>query len=133
MDGLPDLYQPFASTFSLITKGNPEAIKFDALVAILLQEDQSWQKRAKQRVAHQAFLSAHRGHGNVSTSRKPKAASSKNSNKSEKAADKGKQKLFCKYCKATDHIIKDCPKVKAKEEKKREVGMAVCKSAHFRY
>ena len=129
LDGLPDTYQPFASTFRLITKGNPEAIKFDALVAILLQEDQSRQNRAKQRVADQAFVSAHRGNGNS----KPKAAPSKNSNKSEKATDKGKQKLFCKYCKATDHIIKDCPRVKAKEAKKREAGMAVAKSAHFRY
>ena len=41
LDGLPDSYQPFASTFRLITKGNLEAINFDALVAILLQEDQS--------------------------------------------------------------------------------------------
>ena len=47
LDGLPDSYQPFASTFRLITKGNPEAIKFDALAAILLQEDQSRQNRAK--------------------------------------------------------------------------------------
>ena len=36
LDGLPNSYQPFASTFRLITKGNPEAIKFDVLVAILL-------------------------------------------------------------------------------------------------
>ena len=125
LDGLPDTYQPFASTFRLITKGNPEAIKFDALVAILLQEDQSRQNRAKQRVADQAFMSAHRGHGNVSTRSKAKGASFKNSNKSEKATDKGKQKLFCKYCKAMDHIIKDCPKVKAKEAKKIEASMAV--------
>ena len=41
LDGLPDSYQPFASTSRLSTKGNLEAIKFDALVAILLQEDQS--------------------------------------------------------------------------------------------
>ena len=38
---------------------------------------------------------------------------------------KGKKKLFCKYSKATDHIIKDCPKVKAKEAKKREAGMDI--------
>ena len=94
LDGLPDSYQLFASTFRLITKGNHEAIKFGALVAILLQEDQSRQNRAKQRVADKAFMSAHPGHGNVSMSSKPKAASSKNSNKFEKATDKGKQKLF---------------------------------------
>ena len=76
-------------------------------------------------------MSAHRGHDNVSTSSKPKGASSKNNNKSEKAADKGKQKLFCKYCKATDHIIEDCPRVKAKELKKREVGMAVAEAPTF--
>ena len=61
LDGLPDMYQPFASTFRLITKGNPEAIKFDALVAIVLQEDQSRQNRAKQLVADQAFISAPQG------------------------------------------------------------------------
>ena len=26
-----------------------------------------------------------------------------------------KQKLFCKYCKGIDHIIKNCPKLAAKE------------------
>ena len=36
LDGLPDLYQGFASTLRLVTKGNPDAIKFDELVAILL-------------------------------------------------------------------------------------------------
>ena len=131
LDGLPDSYQPFASTFTLITKGNPEAIKFDALVAIILQKNQSRQNRAKHGVADQAFMSAHKGHDNVSTSSKPKAASSKNSNKYEKVADKGKQKLFCKYCKATDHIFKDCPKVKAKEAKKIEAGMDVAEAPTF--
>ena len=68
LDGLRDSYQPFASTFRLITKGNPEAIKIDALVAILFQEDPSWQNRVKHLSVHQAFISAHsRGLGNVST------------------------------------------------------------------
>ena len=58
-------------------------------------------------------------------SSKQKVASSKSSNKSKKAMEKGKKKLFCKYYKATDHIIKYCPKVKAKEAKKREASMAI--------
>ena len=58
-------------------------------------------------------------------SSKLKAVSSKSSNKSKKAVEKGKKKLFCKYYKATDHIIKDCPKVKAKEAKKREADMTI--------
>ena len=37
LDGLPNSYQSFASTFRLVTKGNPDAIKFDELVSILLQ------------------------------------------------------------------------------------------------
>ena len=54
-----------------------------------------------------------------------KATSSKSSNKSEKAAEKGKKKFLCKYYKATDHIIKDCLKVKEKEVRKREASMAI--------
>ena len=39
LDGLPNLYQHFASTFRLVIKGNHNAIKFDDLVAIILQEN----------------------------------------------------------------------------------------------
>ena len=34
-----------------------------------------------------------------------------------------KQKQFCRYCKANDPVIKDCPKLAAKEVKKKESGM----------
>ena len=33
--------------------------------------------------------------------------------------------MFCKYCKASDHIIKNCQKLAAKEAKKKEAGMDV--------
>ena len=34
LDGLPNSYQYFSSTFRLMTQGNPNAIKLDALVTI---------------------------------------------------------------------------------------------------
>ncbi|MCO5554958.1 hypothetical protein L7F22_008498 [Adiantum nelumboides] len=34
--------------------------------------------------------------------------------------DKGKKKMRFHYCKANDHLIKQCPKLKAKEAKKKE-------------
>ena len=47
LDGLPDSYQGLASTFRLVTKGNPDAIKFDELISIHLQEDPSRKNRSK--------------------------------------------------------------------------------------
>ena len=39
LNGLLDSYQSFASTFCLITKGDPNAISLEKLVSILLKED----------------------------------------------------------------------------------------------
>ena len=46
LDGLPDSYQSFASTLRLMMKGNPNALKFDELITVLLQEEQSRQNRS---------------------------------------------------------------------------------------
>ena len=51
------------------------------------------------------------------------------SNKSEKSGDKGKKNTRCNYCKAIDHVIKSCPKIKAKEAKKKESNAATIADA----
>ena len=57
---------------------------------------------------------------------KQKSANTTQSKKEDKDEKKaGKQKMFCKYCKASDHIIKNCQKLAAKEAKKKEAGMAI--------
>ena len=44
-------------------KGNPNALSFEELVSVLLQEDQSRQNRSIMRVANQAFLVSQKGKG----------------------------------------------------------------------
>ena len=58
LNGLPDSYQSFASTLHLMMKGNPNALSFEELVSVLLQEDQSRQNRSIMRVADQAFVAS---------------------------------------------------------------------------
>ena len=63
LNGLLDSYQSFASTLRLMMKGNPNALSFEELVSILLQEDQSRQNRSIMCVADEAFLASQKGKG----------------------------------------------------------------------
>ena len=47
-----------------------------------------------------------------------------NNNKSEKTSEKGKKKIRCNDCKVNDYIVKNFPKLKAKETKKKESNAA---------
>ena len=99
----------------------------------MLQEDQSRQNKSIMHVADQAFLASQKGKGkwSLSTSKQKlatNAAQTKKEDKDEKKYEK--QKLFCKYCKGNDHVIKICPKLTAKEAKKKEAGMDVQRPLH---
>ncbi|MDM1534572.1 hypothetical protein, partial [Myroides marinus] len=63
LNALPDTYQSFASTIRLMMKGNPNALTFDELVSVLLQEEQSRQNRTVMRIGDQAFAASQRGKG----------------------------------------------------------------------
>jgi len=55
LNGLPDSYQSFASTLRLMMKDNPNALLFEELVSVLLQEEKSRQNRNIMCIADQAF------------------------------------------------------------------------------
>ena len=83
------------------------------------------------RVANQAFLASQNGIGKYSSSTsKLKSANTSQVMKDEKDEKKlEKQKLFCKYYKGIDHILKNCPKLIVKEAKKKEAGMAIAEAS----
>ena len=93
LNGLLDSYQSFASTLCLMMKGNPNALSFEELVSILLQEDQSRQNRNTMHVADQAFVANQRGSKgkagfSYSKQKSANAAQSKKEDKDEKKGEK---------------------------------------------
>ena len=56
-NGLPDSHLSFASTLRLIVEGNPDALSFEELVSVLLQEDRSRQNRSIVHVCKSSFPS----------------------------------------------------------------------------
>ena len=93
LNGLLDSYQSFASTLRLMMKGNPNALSFEELVSVLLQEDQSRQNRSIMRVADQAFLASRNGKGKYnSCTSKQRFVNTSQVNEKEQEQ---KQKLFC--------------------------------------
>ena len=92
LNGLPDSYQGFASTLRLMMKGNPNALSFEELVFVLLQEDQSRQNRSNMRVADQAFIASQKGKGQkgsfASKQKSVNAAYTKKEDRDEKKAKK---------------------------------------------
>ena len=90
LNGLPDSYQSFASTLRLMMKGNPNALSFEELGFILLQEDQSRQNTSIMRVADQAFVASQRGKNKGSSS----SSKQKSTNVAQpKKEDKDEKKL----------------------------------------
>ena len=82
---------------------------------------------AQQRRSGKTVTSNVSSHTSKSTTASPSIGSS--NNKSKKKGDKGKKKIRCNYCKANDHVIKNFPKLKAKETKKKESNAATIADA----
>ncbi|MCO5607185.1 hypothetical protein L7F22_061378 [Adiantum nelumboides] len=111
LDALPYSYQTFASTWRIMNQGNPEVVNFDeAFIAVQRRGENS---------------NAATSHGSSASGKSPVLNASTGINSSGNSGNKGKKKMRCHYYKSNDHLIKQCPKLKAKETKKKEDGSTI--------
>ena len=101
-------------------KGNPNALKFDELLTVLLQKEQFRQNRSNICVVDLFIVANQKGKEKASHYSKQKVASSTRNTKVDKNGDKSKNKGKCYYCREPGHYVKECPKLKEKEAKKKE-------------
>lgn len=74
LDGLHDSYQSFASTLSLIMKGNSNVLKFEELFSMILQEEKSRQNKSMYLCGRLSFIASQRAKSEPSFN-KPKVDS----------------------------------------------------------
>lgn len=116
VNGLPDSYQGFATTWHLVAKCNPNHYTFDQLVTLLLQEEQSG-----------AFGTHRKGTGKTTnTSGKPKNNAGSDANQNGE-----KKQKRCSYCRKLGHHISECWKhnesVMKQSSLVRTNGSSTCK------
>ncbi|MCO5581986.1 hypothetical protein L7F22_035875 [Adiantum nelumboides] len=116
LSGVKDANEQLISASEVISNSSLVQTILDAL------PDSS---RLLQRAVEQAFIASQRrggnsiaatSHGSSASGKSPVPNASTGSNASRNSSDKGKKKMRCHNCKANDHLIKQCPKLKAKEE-----------------
>lgn len=120
LNGIPESYQALASTLRLIMQGNPDSFRFDNLVQILLQEEQSRENRSILQQGDQAFMASQKGKGKAvsGAAYKPKTAANQPTVSGEKDENQPKKKGKCHYCRKPGHYIGECRKRIAKEKEK---------------
>ena len=104
LNTLPISYLDFQTSLRLSLRSSLEPLKFIELVVLLLQEDPT--RESAKFSNDQANIAKFKKRGKKHSNAK-KATFSK----------KKKDFSFCRYFKATDHLIESCPKLKSKEAK----------------
>ena len=126
---LPPSYLNFHTSLTLSMRANPAPLRFEELVGLLLQEEQSRKNKSFQvEGTDQALVVQNRNKGKVNNNQS-KSGLVQSSDKSKADLEKPKRKGKCHFCKKYGHYISECSKHIAKE-KKKESSEAVSNSAN---